>query len=119
MAALFVVALLVAHSRQEDNMATKSTRPAPKWITVLERQPEYLRAIGTVAVEMVNLELMLSDLLGAILAIPQTADAIFCGPQATSPRLIILKGVAKEMLKEHPAYSKAGESVHIRGAKVG
>ena len=54
--------------------------------TVLERQPDYLRAIGTACVEIVNLEMMLADLLGAILRIPENAArAIYYAPQKHRP----------------------------------
>jgi hypothetical protein len=60
-------------------MATPSSEDRqPPYQTSLERYPEYLRAIGTVTVEMTNLEVMFGDLLGTVLSLSDdTAHAIY------------------------------------------
>ena len=80
--------------------------PRPPYQTALERHPEYLRAIGTVAVEMTNMEVMLADLLSAILGLPDdTAHAIYFAAQATGPRLTLLANASQEALKQFPNYA--------------
>jgi hypothetical protein len=75
------------------------------WRTVLEREPEYLRAIGTMAVEIVNLEAMLAELLSVILRVhSDLADAIYFAPQAVGPRLKILTGAIENALGNFPLY---------------
>ncbi len=75
----------------------------PPYQSFLERHPEHVKAIGMIAVEMANLELLLSRLLGALLDINQaTAEAIYYSPQATGPRLAIVENVVGELLKGAP-----------------
>jgi hypothetical protein len=71
--------------------------------TVLENDPEYLRAIGTLCVEIANTELLLADLLGSLLKVEQkVAHAIYFSPQYLGPRLAILQNAADTALQESP-----------------
>jgi hypothetical protein len=80
-------------------------RPEPRHFTVLRQRPDYLRAIGTLSVEVVNMEVFLAHLLSAITKLHvDVSDAIYFAPQAFSPRLQILLGAAKHALKERPEY---------------
>ena len=93
-------------SRKTAAKRKRSRHPTPPIQTTLERHPEYLRAIGTVAVEMTNLEVMLADLFCAVLKLDDdTAHAIYFAPQSTGPRLTIIKNAATEALKDWPNYS--------------
>jgi hypothetical protein len=84
---------------------TGAKRPAPPYVTVLEREPEYLRAIGTLAVEIVNVEVMLAYLLAAITRLSvKIADAMYFAPQAMGARIPIVAGVVRECLGNHPEY---------------
>lgn len=57
------------------------------------------------AVEIVNLEVMLARLLGPILRLrPKVADAIYFAPQATGPRIAVMIGATREALKLRPDY---------------
>lgn len=89
----------------------------PIW-TVLERQPEYLRAIGTVAVEIVNMEVMLADLMGSVLRISgREAQAVFFAPQATGPRISMLENAIEESLKPWPKHKAMAANCIERARK--
>lgn len=71
--------------------------------TIMEEFPEHLRAIGTLAVEIVNLELMLAELLSALLRVPRRAgNEIYFTPRANTLRVQILQNVAAELLASVP-----------------
>ena len=68
--------------------------------STLERHPEHVKAIGMIAIEMGNLEVILARLFGALLDIDQVlADAIFYTPQATGPRIALVANLADEILQ--------------------
>jgi len=70
---------------------------------VLEDDPEYLRAIGTLCVEIANTEFLLADLLGSLLKIRQgLARAMYFSPQYIGPRLAILQNAAETALQGSP-----------------
>ena len=71
--------------------------------TIMEEFPEHLQAIGTLAVEIVNLEVMLADLLSAMLRIPRrVGHEIYFSPRANSVRVLILQNAAAELLASVP-----------------
>lgn len=71
----------------------------PPYQSMLERYPEHVKAIGMIAVEMTNVEVLLADLLGAMLNLRRPiAEAIYFSPQSTGPRLSIVKNAAKSAL---------------------
>jgi hypothetical protein len=87
---------------------TPLPRMTTKYWTVLEQQPAYLTAIGTLAVEIVNIEVLLSELLAAILKIAiDTADAIYFAPQSTGPRLSMIDAAIKTSLVGSPHLKEA------------
>jgi hypothetical protein len=64
------------------------------WRSALERYPEYSRAIGMISIEIGNLEVQLSELLAAILTIPNDlGQAIYLTPKAAIARLDVLSRV--------------------------
>lgn len=79
----------------------------PKRKTLLHDKPEYLVAIGTLSVEIVNLEILLADFLVTLLKIPDTlAHEIYFTPRSHIGRMDILEHVATvalndEKFKEH------------------
>lgn len=87
---------------------TPSSRAKPKYYTVLEQDPAHLTAIGTLAVEIVNVEVLLAELLAAILGLSlDVADAIFFAPQATGPRISILAAAVATALNGSPHLKEA------------
>lgn len=87
-------------------------KPIIPFATTLLRQPEYLQAIGTISVEIVNLEMMMSYLLASILKIPQdAAEEIYFSPQAIGPRIVILKGASSIALRNYRLYVKKLEYI--------
>jgi hypothetical protein len=80
--------------------------PEPPYTSFLaESAPEYLVEIGTLSVELVQMEIALAHLLGAITRLPpNVAEAIYFSPQATGPRIAILKNCAAECFKAYPNY---------------
>jgi hypothetical protein len=67
----------------------------------LESQPEYAQAIGLISVETGVMELLLGDLLAALLGTPtRLGQLIYLTPQSYSARLQILKNVAEYFLEE-------------------
>lgn len=101
-------------------MAESKAKPVARgWRTVLERRPDYLQAIGTVAVEIVNMEAMLAVLLSQILKISDdTADAIYFAPHGTGPRLAIFKGVVDTALAGHPKYQSKATKIADRALSL-
>jgi hypothetical protein len=100
-AALFVrhtrVIVLEISTGGNKNMARKPYQ------TIMEEFPDHLKAIGTLAVEIVNLEVMLADLLAAMLRIPRrVGHEIYFSPRANSVRVQILQNTAAELLASAP-----------------
>jgi hypothetical protein len=94
-----------AHATTKPRVPRAKRLPPPPVRTTLERRPGYLRAIGTISVEIVNLEVMLAELLGVLLGVPEKiADAIYFAPQATGPRLTIVSNVVAQTLRKWPNY---------------
>jgi hypothetical protein len=69
----------------------------------LERYPDYLQAIGMIAIETVALEIQLASLLSRVLMVRRTvAEAIFLTPKAETARLDILENVARSAFATRP-----------------
>jgi hypothetical protein len=97
----------------------KGSPKTPTFVTVLEREPEYLRVIGTLTVEIVGVELMLSYLLAAITRLSvKIADAMYFGPQAFGARIPIVAGAAQECLGNHPKYMKEANRCFTGARKI-
>jgi hypothetical protein len=102
----------------EDTVSDEPDEPQG-WRTVLERQPEYLRAIGTMGIEVVNLEAMLAVCLSQILKLSEDiADAIYFAPQATGPRLAIFAAAANAALAEHQNYRDRANDLVERARRL-
>jgi hypothetical protein len=68
----------------------------PPFQSSLEKYPEHVRAIGMISIESANLDIMFSDLLAAVLDIPeQISHAIFLTPRSATVRVEIFENVAK------------------------
>ena len=81
-------------------MAATPKQPLP-YQSVLENRPRYTRAIGMITVELSNLDVILGELLAAILAINvKFGRAIYLAPYASSARLSILGNVSEAIFKE-------------------
>lgn len=81
-------------------MAKKSQRleGRPAYQSMLERHPKHVKAIGMITIDLSNLDIMLAQLLGALLNIPaEVADAIYFSPQAAGPRLSIIDNVVRKL----------------------
>lgn len=70
----------------------------------LEDHPEYVKAIGMVALETIALELRLANLLARMLDIPlRIGQAIYLSPKAEQTRLDILRNAARSRLGVSPS----------------
>jgi hypothetical protein len=116
---LIVVAFLIAHVGEYSMAREELEERFTKWVTVLEREPEYLLAIGTVAVEIGNLEVMLGGLFAAITTLPpDTADAIYWAPLATGPRLSILNAAIDTALNNSKTYLRRAKKLATDAQKL-
>ena len=69
----------------------------------LEDHPDYVGAIGMVALETIALEIRLANLLAGTLGLPpRIGQAIYLSPKAEQTRLDILKNAAKSRLSVSP-----------------
>jgi hypothetical protein len=85
---------------------------------LIDSHPEYAKAIGTISVEMVHLEITLSMALALILCIPtEMADAIFFSPTSTGPRLAILRNAAKKIPDKFKHIRDIAEDLVSRATK--
>ncbi len=84
-------------------MAKRKPRQSP-----LEHFPEYTKALGLIAVELANLEVVLSNLLGAILAANQkVSGAIYFTPKSSQARMETLQNLVEEVLPGTPFLEQA------------
>jgi len=96
-----------------------TSKPLPPYQTILERHPTLLRTIGTLSVEVVNLEIMLADLLAAILVLPQAVGReIYFTPNATTVRLNILLNASLEILAPFDRYRDQVKAIVGRAKAV-
>jgi hypothetical protein len=84
-------------------MAKRKPRQSP-----LEHFPEYTKALGLIAVELANLEVVLSNLLGAILNASQNvSSALYFTPKSSQARMETLQNLVEEVLPNTPFLSQA------------
>lgn len=73
----------------------------PSYVTALESYPEHVRAIGSISIEIANLDDAFSGLLGALLNRRiEIAAAIYFSPQSYGPRLAIIRNVVQVLFPE-------------------
>jgi hypothetical protein len=84
----------------------------------LEKHPEYVTALGMIAIELANLEFVYSDMLGAILRIGRdTAKALYFTPKSSQARMETLESVIANVLEGSPLLAPC-ESFIKRGLRI-
>jgi hypothetical protein len=84
-------------------MAKRKPRQSP-----LEKFPEYTRALGLIATELSNLEITLSDTLGAILkASRAVSSTLYFTPKTSQARMETLMNLVEVVLADTPFASQA------------
>jgi hypothetical protein len=72
----------------------KAAEKLPPYQSTMERFPDHVKAIGMITVELANVEVMLAQLLGALLdRNTPIAEAIYFAPRATIARVAIVDDV--------------------------
>lgn len=75
--------------------------------SVLDKYPEHVQAIGMISVEIANLEILLGELLAALLHVdPHFGRLVYLTPQSFAGRLSILKNVTSDTLVENTSGRK-------------
>lgn len=83
----------------------KAGRPQP-YQSAMEHHPEMVRAIGMVSIEIANLDVMMAELLAALLNKPSDlGHVIYHAPRGERVRLDIVEAVVKEMFQDEEAMS--------------
>jgi hypothetical protein len=95
-------------------MATKTT--SPDYVSAMERHPEVVKAIGMVSIEIANLDVMMAELLAALLNKPSDiGHVIYHAPRSERVRLDIVDAVVKEMFQDtelqEPHIKELGKNV--------
>ncbi len=87
--------------------------------SVLVRHPDYLEAIGTLSIEVVNIDILLAHLLSAVLGIPRRiGDEIYFTPRANALRINILQNVARTALHGIHGYEKQTLNIAKRALAI-
>ena len=74
--------------------------------SAMERHPEMVKAIGMVSIEIANLDVIMADLLAALLNKPtDVGHVIYHAPRSERVRLDIVEAVVKEMFQDEDALS--------------
>jgi hypothetical protein len=82
---------------------TEPEIPWPEWKTPLADHPEHVEAIGLVTVELSALEIMLGDVLGALLDLDdELGHIIYFTPKAAIARIEVVANLAEAKLRDHP-----------------
>jgi hypothetical protein len=69
--------------------------------SAMERHPEMVKAIGMVSIEIANLDVMMAELLAALLNKPSdVGHVIYHAPRSERVRLDIVEAVVKEMFQD-------------------
>jgi hypothetical protein len=77
-------------------------------VHALESRDDYVRNIGMVALETVDLEIRLANLFGRIVGLtPRKAQAIYFAPKAEQARMDIIRNGAKAVLHVPPSQTGA------------
>jgi hypothetical protein len=88
-------------------------------VTPLVDSPEYLQAIGLVAVEINSMEFMLASVFGLTIKVsPEIGRAIYYAPKAASARVDILIEAARVAITDNPPLLSSIESVAKRAKGV-
>jgi hypothetical protein len=82
---------------------TEPEIPWPEWTTPLADHPEHVQTIGMVTVELSTLEIMLGDVLAALLDLgDELGHIIYFTPRAAIARIDVIANLAEStLLKEH------------------
>jgi hypothetical protein len=76
-------------------------------VSALERHPAYPKALGILSAEIGVLEMLLGELLGAVLGVaPHVGQIIYNSPQSYTGRLDILSNVISAVLRPEAAVTK-------------
>jgi hypothetical protein len=74
-----------------------------KYRSPLERRPKFVKAIGMISIENSSLEVLLAELLAALLGIHgEYGILIYFTPRAAIPRLDMIANVIEPSLPKHP-----------------
>ncbi len=99
--ALLFVASLLAHGREDSMPRPRLPGMESASRSTLERYPKHVQAIGMIGIEIANLEIMLGELLGALLHIDRHFGRIvYLTPQTGMGRLKIIENVMRDTLVE-------------------
>jgi hypothetical protein len=99
----FIVGPFAAHSgehimRKKDSALNPPLKP---YQSTLAARPEYATAIGMVSIEIANLEILLGELLAALLHIdPHFGRIVYLTPQSNMARIQIVENVLGDTLME-------------------
>jgi hypothetical protein len=105
----------LAHVRQDTMADIPPSVPA----STLEKYPDHAQAIGMASVEIANLEIMLGELLGALLHIDRDYGAlVYLTPKAAIARLDIIENVASVALVEGTDGRKEFDDIVYRAKSV-
>jgi hypothetical protein len=95
---------------QMNNVVPKST---------LEHFPEHVQAIGMISIEVANLDMLLGDLLAALLVLPTAlGQQIYLTPRAAIGRVEIIENVVDMIFVEGSEGRKLVESLLKRAKKI-
>jgi hypothetical protein len=87
------------------------------WQSVLERHPDHVQAIGMISIEQANLDVMLSELLAAILDVPPLlGQALLLTPQSATAKSYMLRNVAKVAFPTYPLASVGPDLLDVTKA---
>lgn len=85
-------------------MENDDNKKRPLLRSVLEQQPEYVKAIGLISIETNNLETFLAAMLGGVIGVrPDVATVIYLTPKSSAARLQILENAVEFCLVKNDA----------------
>jgi hypothetical protein len=89
-----------------------------KYRSSLERRPKFVKAIGMISIENSSLEVLLAELLAALLGVHgDFGILIYFTPKAAIPRLDMIDNVTEPSLAHHPEVAAKIRSV-VKRAKA-
>jgi hypothetical protein len=96
-----------------------STKGRPPYQSTIEHFPEFAQAIGMISIEVANLEILLGQLLGALLHIDRYfGETVYLTPQANLARLAILRNVVRDTFYERTTAREHLEDLLERAEKL-
>jgi hypothetical protein len=104
--------------RKSDFVARMPKEDAAKYRSSLERRPKFVKAIGMISIENSSLEVLLAELLSALLGIHgDFGILIYFTPKAAIPRLDMITNVVEPSIGGHPELTAKVRNV-VKRAKT-